>query len=150
MMVDPWWKQLLIGLLLGLVGAIGVIKLLAIPYMQPVIDRYNPLFSSLKINLLEAIFLSLCAGIGEELLFRVVIQHYWGIPITSLFFVAIHGYLNPKLKPLVLYGVILTAYIAAIGFAYEKSGFIAASTAHFIFDLILFYKLVLPQETNHA
>lgn len=148
--MHPWWLQTILGLIVGVAGALGVLKLLSTKFMQPVIQRYNPLFNSLKINTVDAIFLSICAGFGEEFLFRVVLQHYWGIPLTSIFFVAIHGYLNPRIKSLAVYGILLSAYICLIGYTYEASGFLCAAIAHTIFDYILFKKLVIQQDSNHA
>ncbi|MBK7566807.1 MAG: CPBP family intramembrane metalloprotease [Bacteroidetes bacterium] len=45
------------------------------------------------------LFLSFCAGVGEELLFRGAIQPWLGIWLTALLFI-FYTDLNPKDKPL--------------------------------------------------
>ena len=65
----------------------------------------------MKITRTDALFISFCAGFGEEILFRTGMQHYLGILITSIFFVAIHGYLNPFNWRYSLYGLIVLPFI---------------------------------------
>ena len=113
--------------------------------MKEEYEYYRDLIKQLlpeKITILQVLFLSLCAGIGEELFFRGYLQYYWGIWITSVFFVAIHGYLNPK-RPIFFYGLFMIADIAGVGWLYEEYGFIAAATAHAMIDFILIYKMFI-------
>ena len=87
------------------------------------------------------------AGFGEEILFRACIQQYWGIWITAIFFVAIHGYLNPKDWRLSIYGLFMTFIIVIIGYMYQFFGLWSAIFAHFAIDLYLLKKLTSTAES---
>ena len=56
----------------------------------------HQLIKSLRLNLLDILFLSLCAGFGEEILFRIAIQQWLHPVLATIAFVAIHGYINPR------------------------------------------------------
>ena len=87
------------------------------------------------------IFISFCAGVGEEILFRGVLQPLIGIWITAVLFVAIHGYLNPVNWRISIYGIYLTLVIGIIGHLTDWLGLTTAIIAHMIIDVILFYKI---------
>lgn len=86
------------------------------------------------------IFVSLCAGIGEEIFFRGIIQPYLGIVVTAIIFVAIHGYLNPKNLKITVYGVYMVFAIMLLGYLTDKFGLITAITAHTVIDVVLLIK----------
>ena len=67
-------------------------------------------------------------------------QYYAGIWITSIVFIAIHGYLNPKNWRLSIYGLYMTAVIVGLSYLFEELGMIFAISAHFAIDLFLFGK----------
>jgi membrane protease YdiL (CAAX protease family) len=102
---------------------------------------YDGLIGRLGINRSGIVFLSLCAGIGEEIFFRAGIQPFLGIGWTSLLFVLLHGYLTPKNLRLSVYGVVMTGIIVGFGYLFELVGLIAAITAHTVFDLVLLFKM---------
>jgi membrane protease YdiL (CAAX protease family) len=79
--------------------------------------------------------------VGEEFLFRGVIQSYWGIWITAIFFVAIHGYLDPRDKKMMTYGLTMTVIIGILGYMNTYLGLIAPMAAHMAIDVVLLYKL---------
>ena len=110
-------------------------------FMKPVLDKYKNMIISSEIDLQLIFFISFCAGVGEEILFRGVIQPLIGVWITSLIFVAIHGYLNPTNWRISIYGIYLTLSIALIGYLSNWLGLCTAIAAHMIIDVILFYKL---------
>ena len=83
------------GLEFGIVYAFFASILLKSSIFSELPINLEKLISSMKITRIDALFISFCAGFGEEILFRTGMQHYLGILITSIVFVAIHGYLNP-------------------------------------------------------
>jgi hypothetical protein len=95
----------------------------------------------MNLNLVDKIFLSFCAGFGEEILFRVGVQHWLGIWITSILFIAIHGYLNPKKWRLSLYGILLLPFILSLGSWLSPMGIWFCIAAHFSYDLMLFISI---------
>ena len=86
-------------------------------------------------------FVSFCAGFGEEVLFRGVLQPKLGIWLTAVIFVGIHGYLNPNNWRISIYGIYLTIVIALTGYLSRHFGLTTAIITHMIIDVILFYKL---------
>jgi len=136
-----WGYQLLAGLAFGLLAGFLAWQLIQQPFMLPVRNRYGKLIQSMRMNWADILFLSFCAGVGEEILFRGVIQPYWGIWPTSLFFVFIHGYLNPLDKRITAYGIFMTLVIVIIGKLTLIAGLPTAMAAHFAIDVVLLRKL---------
>ena len=83
------------GLLFGISAAMVALWLTFHPILDDVRIFFGNLIGGIGIRFTDIIFISLCAGIGEEILFRGFIQTYLGIWPTAVIFVAIHGYLNP-------------------------------------------------------
>ena len=98
---------------------------------------YRSLILKLDLNNSKIIFISFCAGVGEEIFFRAAIQPMLGIWLTSLIFVALHGYLNPLNWRISLYGIVMVFIIASFGYLFEVAGLITVMTAHVIFDIVL-------------
>lgn len=130
--------KLVIGIQLGIVYAFLALLLMQAPIFQEMPSRVEHLVKSMNLNLLDCFFLSLCAGVGEELLFRSGVQFYLGPIITSVIFVAIHGYLNPFKWKMSLYGLIVLPFILLISYGYEEFGLWFSIGAHFSYDLVLF------------
>ena len=129
--------QLAYGLAFGLISALFISYFTQISILKKECRRYIEMVKSLNLNSQSIFFLSLCAGVGEELFFRVALQPHLGIWVTSVFFVAIHGYLNP-LRPIFLYGLVMVFIVAGMGWLYEEYGFWCAAAAHFMIDFYLF------------
>ncbi len=136
------WFQLILGLPAGLVGALGARFIVSRKFMSGVRLRYARMFKNLRLNWSEIIFISMCAGVGEELLFRGVLQPMWGIWITAIVFVAIHGYLNPRDWRISVYGLYMTLIIAGLGYMTERFGIWSAVVAHMLIDVILLADLL--------
>lgn len=137
------WDPLLqaaAGLAYGMTAGFIAWRLLKLGFMQKVRNFYGKMLKDLHFTWLDITFLSLCAGIGEEILFRGCMQYYAGIWITSVVFVAIHGYLNPKNWRLSVYGIYMTTVILGLSYIFEEAGMIFAICAHFAIDLFLFGK----------
>jgi membrane protease YdiL (CAAX protease family) len=111
--------------------------LIALPFQRTVYSKYARLIQSLRLSWIDIIFISLCAGFGEELLFRAAIQPLLGIWITAVLFVALHGYLNPKSWRLTVYGLYLVGAIASLGYLCSNLGVLSAAMAHAVIDIIL-------------
>ena len=129
--------QLLWGLAAGIGIAIGAHIIIASPLLNKVNMTYARMLGRFRLSLSEVLLISMCAGVGEEMLFRGAVQPLLGIPITSLLFVAIHGYLNPRDWRLSIYGLFMTAGIAWLGYLSESFGLLSAIVGHTIIDVYL-------------
>ena len=138
----------LIGILIGIIYAFIALKLLQAPVFDALPDRIESTIRAMKLSTFDMIFLSLCAGVGEELLFRVGVQYYLGPWLTAFIFVAIHGYFNPFNWRKSLYGVIVFPFILLISFAYETFGLWFCIAAHFSYDLVLFLAIGFDEEDD--
>jgi membrane protease YdiL (CAAX protease family) len=134
---SPFYLQFGIGVAVG--GVMGLIAfwLTERPLLKPSTQKYSRLLGALKLNTIDKVVISICAGFGEELLFRGAIQVFWGIWPTAVLFVAIHGYLNPRDWRISIYGAMMTIFIAILGYLTEWYGIWAAATAHGMIDLVL-------------
>lgn len=103
---------------------------------------------SMNLNLWDCIFISLCAGIGEELLFRSGVQFYLGPIWTSIIFVAIHGYLNPRNWRVSIYGLIVLPFILVISYGFYEFGLWFSIAAHAAYDFVLFW--IISNSTDPA
>lgn len=129
--------QVMVGSVAGVLSGFLARKIIEMDFMEPVRSRYAARFADLKLNWISVLYISLCAGIGEELLFRGAIQPLLGIVITALVFVAIHGYLNPKDWRVSIYGIFMTIIIILFGWMTEEIGIWSAVVAHTLVDVIL-------------
>ena len=141
-----FFLQLAIGIPFGFISAFAGWKIVNIKKLKDGFKDYSNLLGNLDLSIHEIIFISFCAGFGEELFFRGALQQFWGIWITAIFFVAIHGYLNPKNWKLSVYGIFMTIVIAALGYGYEFFGIWTSISAHFAIDVFLLYKMVNDEE----
>jgi membrane protease YdiL (CAAX protease family) len=136
--------QLLWGAIAGLGIAVGAHLLIASPLLNEVNSSYARLLGRFRLTFSEILLISLCAGVGEEMLFRGAVQPFLGIPITSVLFVAIHGYLNPRDWRLSVYGIFMTAGIALLGYLCHTRGLLSAIVGHTLIDV---YLLLYMQHT---
>lgn len=133
----PIWQQLLIGIPVGLIAAYIAKFIVHRNFMKGVRIRYARMIGDLDLNRSEILFISVCAGVGEELLFRGVLQPMLGIIITAVLFVGIHGYLNPRDWRISVYGVAMTLIIVGLGYLTEIYGVWTAAMAHTLIDVVL-------------
>lgn len=85
------YVPILLGIELGLLYACIAIVLMNTGLLKKERAFQKEMLQQLNMNIGDMLFLSLCAGIGEELLFRIGVQHYIGPIFASLIFVALHG-----------------------------------------------------------
>ena len=135
-----------IGIELGVVYAFLALLFMQAPIFESMPNRVEKIVRDMRLNIWDCIFLSLCAGIGEELLFRSGVQFYFGPFLTAVIFVAIHGYLNPFNWKMSLYGLIVLPFIFLISYGFIRFGLWFAIAAHFAYDFVLF--LVITSEKN--
>jgi len=136
-----WHRQLLDGAVYGLVASANILWLLYNRILDQPRHFFAQLIKRFSIRLPDIFFLSLCAGIGEEWLFRGAVQDWLGIWLTALAFVALHGYLDPRDWRISLYGLLMIIIVAGMGYLYEHSGLIAAMVSHAIIDIAIFISL---------
>jgi membrane protease YdiL (CAAX protease family) len=136
-----WW-HLGMGVAVGLATGWMARWFVERPWQRPVMDGYARLIAPMLANPVDRVFVSLCAGVGEELFFRGAVQHWLGIPVTAVLFVAIHGYLDPRDRRRSAYGLLLTAIMLGIGWLAEHHGLLAPMVAHSVIDIVLLQALV--------
>lgn len=144
LMLGPWhWAmQSVVGVGAGLIIAWLAWWIIARPEMADVRMRYAGLVREFMPDRSIQLAVSLCAGIGEELLFRGALQHWLGIPLTAALFVALHGYLPLRNGPLLRYGLFLTIAMMGVGWAADHCGLLLAIAAHAAIDAVLIRRLV--------
>jgi membrane protease YdiL (CAAX protease family) len=133
--------QILVGSVVGIFFGLVAWWMINRPQLKEIKKKYGVLIHRLKLSTGEILFLSFSAGVGEEFLFRGVLQPYWGVWITAVFFVAIHGYLDPRDKKMMTYGLTMTVIIGILGYMKIYLGLIAPMAAHMAIDVVLLYKL---------
>ena len=143
-------SQIGIGLAFGTISAFVAWGLIRMPFMAPVERKYRTLIGSIAPRWPDIIFLSISAGVGEELLFRGGIQPHLGVWPTAIIFVALHGYLNPMDWRVTLYGLFMTIAIAIIGKLYVHVGAVTAIVAHTMIDIVLLRALTKAHEAEQG
>lgn len=133
--------QILIGINYGFFAAFTARYIINSRWMKDLRIYFSGIIANMNLKTYHIIFYSLCAGIGEEILFRGAIQPFMGIWITAIVFIALHGYLNPMNKHIILYGMFMILVSAGLGYLYDLMGMISSMTAHFTIDVILFFYL---------
>ncbi|MBK8497464.1 MAG: CPBP family intramembrane metalloprotease [Flavobacteriales bacterium] len=139
----PLWQHALVGITTGVLIALGAWWIIARPYMAEVRSKYATLIGPLLPSRWAQWFVSICAGAGEELLFRGALQQWLGIPLTALVFVALHGYLDPRDRRISSYGLYLTATMMGLGYMADHMGLMGPIIAHTIIDIVLLRRLAL-------
>jgi uncharacterized protein len=138
---SPWWQQILYGIVSGFVIAFIAQWIISLPIMEKVNARYSNMLGRFELSLSEILIVSVCAGVGEEILFRGAMQPLLGIFLTAMIFVAIHGYINPNNWRLSIYGFYMVLAMIGIGLMASQIGLVAAIIAHTVIDVYLLLKL---------
>ena len=136
------------GLEFGFAYAFIAYLFMKAPFFDALPDRVDRILTNLPLTYSDGIFLSACAGIGEELLFRAGIQPLLGPWITSVVFVALHGYLNPWNWKFSMYGLIVLPFIVVISFGFVHFGLWFSIAAHFAYDAVLFVIMIKEKKTS--
>lgn len=143
-----WTVQFLVGTTYGIVGAMAAISLLKIPYFEPVKFFFAETFEGIELRALDILLISICVGIGEELLFRAGIQPFLGVWITSVIFVLVHGvYLDPRRMPFFIVGLFMILLSSGLGYLFEYVSITSAIVAHAVYDAICL-GVILKEKTT--
>ena len=136
------------GTLIGVAGA-GLIR---IPSFRKILDEYAIIRQVKEFNLTppQIVYISLVAGISEEILFRAAIQPVLGIWLTSIIFIGIHGYIRFESLNHILYSLFTFLLSMALGVLFIYFGLISAITAHFIYDAIVLYDITRNTKTEKS
>ena len=129
--------QLGAGLIYGVLAGLICWYIISSGFMRNSRIKYVSVMREMNMSYFDIIFISICAGVGEEILFRGVLQEFMGIIITSVVFVAIHGYLNFRDWRITIYGLVMSILIVGVGIMFETMGVIAPAVAHTVIDIIL-------------
>jgi len=130
-----------LGIEVGIFYAFIALLMMNAPVFDKLPVRVETMVKDMNLSVLDCIFLSICASVGEEFLFRSGVQFYLGPLITSVLFVAVHGYLNPFNWRMSIYGLIILPFILLISYGFEEFGLWFAISAHFSYDLVLFLSM---------
>ncbi len=139
--VERIWIQIFTGVIFGTITAMAGWQIVELPIMKKIKTFFGDMIQPLKLSYVQIVFISICAGVGEEIFFRGAIQPLLGIWLTSFLFVLLHGYLNPFNLPLTYYGIYMILVIGVLGLMTEHLGILTAVIAHTIIDVILLAKL---------
>lgn len=131
-------EPILLGLEFGVIYAALAIVILATGILKEEKMKQSKLLRQLNLNYFDMIVLSICAGVGEELLFRIGVQFYLGPIITTIIFVGLHGYYSYKNWRISLYGILITPFILLLAYAVDFFGIWFCIAAHFSYDFVLF------------
>ncbi|SHN15180.1 hypothetical protein SAMN04488057_108102 [Cyclobacterium lianum] len=131
--------QLLAGAMTGFLGAQLSRWLILRPFFRQERVRYHKLINQWNWSARGIVFISFCAGLGEEMFFRAGLQPLLGLWPTAVVFVLIHGYLNPFNWRISVYGLLMVGLIGIFGHLYEQAGILSAITAHAVFDAVLLF-----------
>lgn len=142
--------QIGIGLASGaLIGLTGIL-MIRLPSFKEILDEYAIIrqIKELSLSPVQIVYVSLIAGISEEILFRGAIQPLIGIWLTSLLFIGIHGYIRVQSTTHVLYSLFTFGLSMVLGLLFIHFGLIAAIAAHFIYDVVVLYGIKRDVESE--
>lgn len=136
------------GLQVGFIYGILALLLMKSGIFDDLPVNIKQVVQRMRLSFLDALMLSLCAGIGEELLFRSGVQFFLDPVTTSIIFIAIHGYLNPLNWRMSIYGLIILPFVLLISYGFEYFGLWFAIAAHFMYDFVLFRSISLDSSND--
>ncbi|PKR81311.1 hypothetical protein CW751_04430 [Brumimicrobium salinarum] len=128
----------LLGLEFGFLYGFVVIAITQLPMFEEMSKPQTRMLKNLNLKWPDVIFMSFCAGFGEEILFRAGLQTFLGPWLTSFLFIAIHGYFSPFSLKKNAIGILLFPFILLISYAYDVFGLWFCVAAHFSYDLLMF------------
>jgi len=140
-----------IQILIGIAGG-GCMMLLAFfmskwEYLNEVQSKFTIQLGGYQLTLQEIVFLSFCAGFGEEILFRGMLQPWLGVFFTAFLFIALHGYISVKSSAHLVFGLALWSMGIGLGLLGAYSGLISAAIAHMIYDIYAFLNIQREYES---
>lgn len=143
-----YYIQVLTGVFFGSLSALLAVALINGKRFKSVRTFFESLMSDINPSLLNILFYSFCASVGEEVLFRAGVQPLIGIWPAAIIFVALHGYLNPTNFNLTIYGAVLIIICAGFGYLFRYFGLVSSVVAHFVYDVAIFCVLKYAYQKN--
>lgn len=134
----PYYLQFIVGLFFGTLSSLLAVLLINGKRFKNVRRFFENLMQEIKPSFIDILFYSVCASVGEEVLFRAGIQPFIGIWPAAIIFVLLHGYINPSNMNLTIYGFFLIIISAGFGYLFKFFGLTSSVLAHFIYDLSMF------------
>lgn len=133
------FTQLIFGGLAGIVAGFLYGWILFHSSMSKILSDYSLIKALRKLPMtrFDRIHISFFAGAGEELLFRGALQPLIGIFLTSLLFIALHGYFKFSSLKHLLFGGMMFFLAMGLGLLFIYVGLIAAITAHAFYDFVI-------------
>jgi hypothetical protein len=143
-----YYLQMLAGLFFGTLSSLLALLLVRGKRFKSVRTLFENLLHEISPTMLNILFYSLCASIGEEVLFRAGVQPLMGIWPTAFLFIFLHGYINPYNMSLTIYGIFLIVICAGFGYLFKFFGLAASALAHFVYDVAMFSLLKYSYDNN--
>jgi len=128
----------LLGLEFGFIYGFLVVGVSQFPIFEELSKSQSNMLRNLKLNWVDILFMSFCAGFGEEVLFRAGLQTWLGPWLTSFLFIAVYGYFNPTSWRKSAIGILVFPFIIILSYAFEAFGLWFCIAAHFSYDLLMF------------
>ncbi len=146
----PWIYQVAGASLITPVIALATISLLTrLRIFREVNELSRSFFRNLKPSIAQIAGLSLAAGVGEELLFRGVIQPVTGVLFTSFLFAGLHTGFRFGNRALLTYSMTVFLLSMVLGWIAFSLGLPAAMTAHGFWDFAVLARLHFEHSREH-
>jgi hypothetical protein len=136
-----WLLQILTGSMFGVVLGVAAVLLIRHPAYRHILKDYAIIRQIQEFSLTPVLifFVSIIAGITEEVLFRAAIQPLLGVWITSVIFIAIHGYIRFKSANHFLFTLFTFVLSMVLGLLTMYLGVVSSMAAHAIYDVIVLF-----------
>jgi membrane protease YdiL (CAAX protease family) len=136
----PWPIQGAWGIAIGfLVTVPAGVLISSVPWFVAFRRQLIELVSRADLNGFNPLWISLCAGVGEETLFRGALQPLLGLWVTSLIWTVLHyqtGGFRTMNRMKAVYAVLVFLASVLLGIVFVQIGLIAAMVAHTVIDLV--------------
>jgi membrane protease YdiL (CAAX protease family) len=136
----PWQIQGAWGIAIGfLVTVPAGVLISSVPWFVAFRRQLIELVSRADLNGFNPLWISLCAGVGEETLFRGALQPLLGLWVTSLIWTVLHyqtGGFRTMNRMKAVYAVLVFLASVLLGIVFVQIGLIAAMVAHTVIDLV--------------
>jgi membrane protease YdiL (CAAX protease family) len=136
-------ERIAAGSLMGLGLAAAIAPLTLLPPLRPARELIDRIMVELRAGPGLIVLVGLCAGIGEEFLFRAALQPLVGIWAAALLFAVAHVGVTKLDRPRLAFAAYAFGMGALFGFFYEEHDFAGAAAAHSVYDIALLFLLQL-------
>jgi membrane protease YdiL (CAAX protease family) len=149
---DPWPIQVMWGIGIGLLFTLPLWALFTrVRWFDAYYRQMIELASRLDLRGFNPLWFSLCAGVGEELLFRGAVQPLAGLWLTSVIFTALHyqtGGFRKMNRWKAIYALLIFLVSLGLGILSVRIGLIAAMVTHTFADIVGLMSLRTPRRAS--